>query len=107
MKHLSYRENELYIDGVKALDITDEMFSPFYVYSKSAILARISSFRNAFADIDPIIAYSATALGNIRILGLMRDEGLHIKAASLGEFYKVLAAGVSADQIIFGGRGWM
>ena len=56
MKHLSFKENELYIDGVKALDITDEMFSPFYVYSKSAILGRISSFKSAFAVLDPIIA---------------------------------------------------
>ncbi len=103
MKHLSFRENELYIDGVKALDITDEMFSPFYVYSKSAILGRISSFKNAFEGLDPIIAYSAKALGNITILGLIRDEGLHIQVSSLGELHRALAAGLSAERIIFGG----
>jgi len=103
MKHLSYKKNELHIDGVKALDMTDEMFSPFYVYSKDAILGRISDFKQAFAELDPVIAYSAKALSNLNVLKLMNDEGLHIHVSSLGELFKAKAAGIDYKKVIFSG----
>ncbi len=103
MKHLSYKKNELHIDGVKALDITDEMFSPFYVYSRDAILNRISAFKGAFAELDPVIAYSAKALSNLSVLKLMNGEGLHIHVSSLGELFKTKAAGIKSKQVIFSG----
>ncbi len=103
MKHLSYRNNELYIDDVKALDIADEMFTPFYVYSKAAILNRINEFRSAFEPIDPVIAYSTKALSNIKILRIFLDEGLHVHVPSYGDFTRAKVAGFKPEQIIMGG----
>ncbi len=105
MKHLSYRENELYIDSVKVMDIADEMFTPFYVYAKSAILGRIAEFKEVFEPLDPIISYAPKALDNINILRVMLNEGLYLSAISYGEFHKALIAGFPQKQIIFGGPG--
>ena len=105
MKHLSYRDNELFIDSVKALDITDEMFTPFYVYSKSAIQRRISEFKEAFEPLNPIIAYSSKALDNINILRIMLEHDLYVMVVSFGGLTKAVATGFPKDRIIFDGPG--
>jgi len=105
MKHLSYRENALFIDSVNALDITEEMFTPFYVYSKSAILRRISEFKEAFEPLNPVIAYSAKALDNINILRIMLEHDLYLAVVGFGGFTKAIVAGFPKDRIIFGGPG--
>jgi diaminopimelate decarboxylase len=103
MKHLSYRKNELYIDDVKALDIAEEMYTPFYVYSGAAIQGRIAEFKSAFEAIDPIIAYSTKALSNINILKIFLDTGFHAHIPSFGDFCKAKAAGFKPERIIVGG----
>lgn len=66
--------------------------TPLYVYDGDLIRERIASLR----DFD-VIRYAQKACSNVHILRLMRAEGVHVDAVSLGELERAVRAGYTGQ----------
>lgn len=100
-----YRDGKLYCDRVAVEEVVGTLGTPLYIYSRAGIVKRFREFRTAFAPLDPLIAYSVKANGNVSILRLLGQEGAGADIVSGGELYRVRAAGIPADRVVFSGVG--
>lgn len=98
-------DGTLHCEAVAADRLAREHGTPLYVYSRSIIEARYRDFQDAFAPLDPLIAYSVKANGNLSVLRLLGDLGAGADIVSGGELARALAAGIPADRIVFSGVG--
>jgi diaminopimelate decarboxylase len=100
-----YRGRKLHCEEVSVEELVAAHGTPLYVYSEHSILSRFREFKSAFADIDPLIAYSVKANGNVSLLKLIGNEGAGADIVSGGELHRALLAGIPADRIVFSGVG--
>jgi diaminopimelate decarboxylase len=101
----SYTDDQLHCEGVPAERLVAEYGTPLYVYSRAAILERYRAFADAFAGVNPLIAYSVKANGNLAVLRLLAEAGAGADIVSGGELFRARAAGVPTDRIVFSGVG--
>ncbi len=104
-KYFSYKHNELSCENVPLSKIAEEIGTPFYVYSKKAILDKIKEYKEAFSDIDTLICYATKANPNLSILKVVKEEGLGADIVSGGELFKARKAGISPKKIVYAGVG--
>lgn len=95
----------LHCEGVAADRLAHEFGTPLYVYSRAVLESRYRDFHDAFASLDPLIAYSVKANGNLAVLSLLGALGAGADIVSGGELLRVLDAGIPADRIVFSGVG--
>jgi diaminopimelate decarboxylase len=100
-----YVDDRLSCEAVPAESLVAEYGTPLYVYSRHAILERYSAFTDAFAALDPLVAYSVKANGNLSVLRLLADAGAGADIVSGGELYRARHAGMPSDRILFRGVG--
>lgn len=98
-------DSMLFCEGVSAEDLVAAYGTPLYVYSETAIRDRYQAFVNAFVELDPLIAYSVKANGNLEVLRILCAEGAGADIVSGGELHRALVAGIPADRIVFSGVG--
>ncbi len=103
--NFAFRDGALHCESVPVQGLVEEYDTPLYVYSRRSILDRLAGLRAAFADLDPLIAYSVKASSNLSILRLLADAGCGADIVSGGELHRALLAGVQADRIVFSGVG--
>jgi diaminopimelate decarboxylase len=101
----SYIDDRLHCEEVPAERLVAEYGTPLYVYSRAAILERFRAFADAFAPVNPLIAYSVKANGNLAVLRLLGEAGAGADIVSGGELFRARAAGIAADRIVFSGVG--
>jgi diaminopimelate decarboxylase len=102
---IHYMQNELYCDDIAIQTITDAVSTPVYIYSLKRILANLHRIREAFAELQPHIHYSAKANANLTILRTLVNAGAGIDAVSAGEIHKALLVGTKPQDIVFAGVG--
>jgi len=100
-----YRNDLLHCEDVSAERLVAEYGTPLYVYSEAAILARYRAFTDAFAALDPLIAYSVKANGNLGVLRLLEQAGAGADIVSGGELFRARLAGIPPERIVFSGVG--
>jgi diaminopimelate decarboxylase len=100
-----YADGRLHCEGVSAEQLVAEYGTPLYVYSTAGITDRYHAFTSAFAALDPLIAYSVKANGNLGVLRLLAGLGAGADIVSGGELYRARLAGIPADRIVFSGVG--
>jgi diaminopimelate decarboxylase len=100
-----YVDDRLHCEDVPAERLVVEYGTPLYVYSRHALLHRFQAFADAFAPLDPIIAYSVKANGNLAVLRLLGGAGAGADIVSGGELHRARLAGIPADRILFSGVG--
>ncbi|AJP49074.1 diaminopimelate decarboxylase [Rugosibacter aromaticivorans] len=99
----------LYIEGIALTDIATRFGTPCYVYSRAALAAAYSGYRNAldaqgFGN-RALICYAVKANASLAILNLFANLGAGFDIVSGGELARVLAAGGKAEKIVFSGVG--
>jgi diaminopimelate decarboxylase len=99
------RAGELWCESVPLSRIGDEVGTPCYVYSETAIRRRHHDFAAAFASIPARVLYSVKANHNLQILRTMRSLGAGADVVSLGELHRARLAGFEGCDIVFGGVG--
>lgn len=99
------RDGQLFCEGVPLSRIGEEVGTPCYVYSETAIRRRYEALRAAFAGVPCRIFYSVKANGNVAVLRLLRSLGAGVDIVSLGELYRARRAGFAGSAIVFGGVG--
>ena len=100
-----YRNDILHCEDVSAETLVAEYGTPLYVYSENAILDRYRAFTGAFAELDPLIAYSVKANGNLAVLRLLAGAGAGADIVSGGELHRARLAGMPSERIVFSGVG--
>lgn len=101
----SYRNGELYCDGVPARRIADQVGTPAYVYSGRRIAARFDEFNGALGNYPHMVCYSVKANSNLAILRLLARRNAGFDIVSGGELFRVLQAGGKASRTVFSGVG--
>lgn len=105
MTQFSYHAGRLHAEHVALSDIAKRFDTPCYVYSKAALTENFTAYADACAEHDSLICYSVKSNSNIAILQLLARLGSGFDIVSGGELLRVLAAGGSADKVIFSGVG--
>ncbi|MFP2995922.1 diaminopimelate decarboxylase [Spongiivirga sp. MCCC 1A20706] len=88
------------------LNVAEEFGSPLYVYDSETIVNQYNRLSSAFSGVaDLRLNYACKALSNISILKLMNKLGAGLDTVSIQEVKLGLAAGFSAERIIFTPNG--
>jgi diaminopimelate decarboxylase len=103
------QKNGLHVESVALADIAARFGTPCYVYSRAALTAAYAAYRDALQAHGlagrSLVCYAVKANSNQAILNLFARLGAGFDIVSGGELARVLAAGGSADKIVFSGVG--
>ncbi|WP_455476175.1 diaminopimelate decarboxylase [Bartonella sp. B17] len=105
MRFFPYHQGELYAEGLSLAALAQDVGTPFYCYSASAIVARFKGYKNAFWDMPSLIAYAVKANSNQAVLRLLAANGAGADVVSEGELRRALSAGIPSDRIVYSGVG--
>ncbi len=105
MDAFTYRDGELFAEGVALSDIAARFGTPTYVYSRAAIEAGYKAYADALAGNAGMVCYAVKANSNLGVLNLLARLGAGFDIVSSGELERVLAAGGNASRIVFSGVG--
>lgn len=105
MTSFHYRDDTLCVEELPLSEIAQRYGTPCYVYSDSALVRAFGNYRDAFAELDPLICYAIKANSNLSILRRFAALGAGFDIVSGGELARVLAAGADAGKILFSGVG--
>ncbi len=96
---------ELACEGVPLRVIAEAVGTPVYVYSTATLLRHVAVFREAMAELKPLIAYAVKANGSLAVLRTLARAGVGADTVSEGEIRRALAAGMPPERIVFSGVG--
>lgn len=85
--------------------IAADVGTPVFVYSERAITDAYQAFAHAAQDEHALICYALKANSSLAIIRLLAKQGAGFDIVSAGELQRVLAAGGSADKVVFSGVG--
>ena len=97
----------LLIDDVPLNAIADDVGTPVWVYSASAMRRRYRMLAGALADagLDAHVHYAMKANDRLAVLRLFAAEGAGADIVSEGELRRAREAGIPAERIVFSGVG--
>lgn len=101
----TYRNDALHAEEVDLAGLAEQVGTPFYCYSASAIEDAYHAFAKAVSDLDARIFYALKANSNQAVVATLARLGAGADVVSEGEMRRALAAGIPADAIIFAGVG--
>lgn len=105
MRHFAYKNGVLHAEDASLAALAEAVGTPFYCYSAATLRRHVRVFREAFAGMDALVAYSVKANSNLSVLRLMAAEGAGADVVSGGELARALDAGVAPSKIVFSGVG--
>jgi diaminopimelate decarboxylase len=105
MDEFTYRDGALWCERVSLAAVARQYGTPTYVYSASTLTDHYRRFAKAFHAVNPLVCFSAKALGNVHLLRLLGTEGAGIDAVSGGELHRAQVAGIDPDRIVLAGVG--
>lgn len=105
MTAFTHVDGTLYAESVPLPKIADDVGTPFYCYSSSALTAAYDAFAEALSGLNAHICYSVKANSNQAVLATLAARGAGADIVSEGELRRALAAGVAPKDIVFSGVG--
>lgn len=104
-EYFNYRGDTLHAEQVSLTEIAQRFGTPCYVYSRAALTDAYRQLDDALQGHEHLICYAVKANPNLAILNLFSKLGAGFDIVSGGELQRVLAAGGSADKVVFSGVG--
>ena len=101
MDAFNYRDGELFAEGVALTAIAERFGTPTYVYSRAHIEAQYNAYADALNGTPHLVCFAVKANSNLGVLNVLARLGAGFDIVSRGELERVLAAGGSADKIVF------
>lgn len=105
MHEFTFKDNELYCEDIKVMDIARKIGTPFYLYSYKTLLDHYTKIRKAFKELDPLICFSVKSNSNIAVLRALVKAGAGLDIVSGGELYRARLAGANPKKIVYAGVG--
>ena len=102
---MNYKNNNFYIEKIKADNLIKKYGSPIYCYSNKRLVDNIVNFKNSFKSFNPLICFSVKSNYNSTILKIIKEHGLGADVVSDGELKKVLSLGFKPNRIVYSGVG--
>ena len=102
---MNYKNNNFYIEKIKAENLIKKYGSPIYCYSTKRLVDNINNFKNSFKSFSPLICFSVKSNYNSTILKIIKEYGLGADVVSDGELKKVLSLGFKPNRIVYSGVG--
>jgi len=103
MTFFDYREGRLYAEDVPVDKIADQVQTPVYCYSASALRHNYQSYTEQFKPDNALICYAVKANSNQAIIGALGKMGAGADVVSEGELRRALLAGIPAQKIVYSG----
>ena len=104
-KHISYKLDQLFVEDLAVSNITSNLRTPFYVYSRTCIKDNFDLFTRSLKGLNGIICYSVKANSNLSVLETIAKLQGGADVVSLGEYHRALRAGIDPKKIVFSGVG--
>jgi diaminopimelate decarboxylase len=105
MTHFPYVDGQLHVEGVPVRRIAEEVGTPFFCYSATALTTNYEAYVQALRGLDVGIYYSLKANSNQAVIRTLAKAGAGADVVSVGEMHRALKAGVPAGKIVFAGVG--
>lgn len=106
MDHFELRNGVLHAEDVSLTAIAEAVGTPCYVYSRATLTRHARVFRDALSVLPSRhIAFAVKSNPNLAVLKVLANEGYGADVVSEGEMRRALAAGMSAEGIVFSGVG--
>jgi diaminopimelate decarboxylase len=105
VNHFAYRDGVLHAEDVPLPALAAAIGTPFYCYATATLTRHYRVFREALSGLDTLICYAVKANSNQAVIRTFVKEGAGLDVVSEGELRRALAAGASADKIVFAGVG--
>lgn len=102
---IEFKNNEMYVEGVRVSDIASKFGTPTYVYSLKRIEENINIIFSTFDELDFHLNYAVKANANLHLLRVFRENGCGVDTVSYGEIQLARTAGFSPDEIVLNGVG--
>ncbi|MEQ1555783.1 MAG: diaminopimelate decarboxylase, partial [Gallionella sp.] len=103
--YFTQKNSQLHAEKVALTDIAAQFSTPCYVYSRAALTDAYQQFSQALQGREHLICYAVKANGNLAVLNVLARLGAGFDIVSGGELQRVLAAGGTAQKIVFSGVG--
>ncbi|EIK54790.1 diaminopimelate decarboxylase [Stutzerimonas stutzeri TS44] len=105
MEAFSYRDGQLFAEGVALSALAQRFGTPTYVYSRAHIEAQYRAYADALEGMPHLVCFAVKANSNLGVLNVLARLGAGFDIVSRGELERVLAAGGQPDRIVFSGVG--
>ncbi|MBI5195406.1 MAG: diaminopimelate decarboxylase [Nitrospirae bacterium] len=105
MHDFTYKNSELYAEGVPIRKIVEKVGTPTYIYSRSTLIRHYRAYREAFDGYPHIICFALKANPNASILKILSKEGGGADVVSGGELFITKKAGILPEKIVYAGVG--
>lgn len=106
MDPFGLRDGQLHCEHVSLERLADEVGTPTFVYSASAMEAQAQALKQALEGSgDPLIAFAVKANPSLAVLATFAGQGLGADVVSGGEYARARRAGIAAERIVFSGVG--
>ena len=105
MEAFSYRDGQLFAEGVALPALAQRFGTPTYVYSRAHIEAQYRAYADALKGMPHLVCFAVKANSNLGVLNVLARLGAGFDIVSRGELERVLAAGGQPDRIVFSGVG--
>ncbi len=103
MNHFDYKDGELFAENISLRTIADQVGTPCYVYSRSAIEQQWHSLNDAFGQHPHTICYAVKANSNLAVLNILSRLGSGFDIVSEGELRRVILAGGDTSKVVYSG----
>ena len=105
MEAFTYRDGQLFAEGVALSALAERFGTPTYVYSRAHIEQQFRAYADALSGMPHLVCFAVKANSNLGVLNVLARLGAGFDIVSRGELERVLAAGGSPDKIVFSGVG--
>ncbi|TFF88268.1 MAG: diaminopimelate decarboxylase [Promethearchaeota archaeon] len=105
-KKLSYKDENLFFDGVDLIDLTNEYGTPLYVTSEDIVREQYNKLINLLKSEyeKSYIYFAVKSNSNISILKILDSEGSYFDCSSVGEIKACFRAGINSSKILYTGN---
>ena len=98
-------DGELHVEGVAVRRIAEQVGTPVFIYSATALCDSYDALDAAFGETPHILCYSIKSNMNLAVVRTLVAQGAGIDVTSGGELFRALRAGASPDKIVYSGVG--
>ena len=105
MNAFTYKNGELYAEGVALSAIAADVDTPVYVYSVAAMTDAYQRFVGALSGQRAQVCYAMKANSNLAVIRTFAELGAGADVVSDGELMRALSAGIPAERIVYSGVG--
>ena len=103
---MEIKNDDLYIGGVKTLDLVEKYKTPLYVFDEELIRNNCKEYVKSFKvnENGNKVAYAGKAFLTKYMCKIVKEEGLFLDVVSGGELYTAYKAGMPMENILFHGN---